>query len=70
MAKRKVETLTENEAQSLFREYGISISYPKLCAGIDAGVPWAISGEHGGKVYRTIFRKPLVEWLEALAVVA
>ena len=66
---KKVETLTINETIDTMREYGVPMSYEKLCAWIDAGaVPWALSGEFKGAQLRTIFKKPLIEWLDGLAV--
>ena len=66
---RKVETLTINEALDVIRGYGMPMTYEKLCAWADAGaVPWALSGEFKGTQFRTIFKKPLIEWLEGLAV--
>jgi len=67
-----VETMTFEEAMTLFRSYGIGIAYEKLRALIDSGVGerqgWSVSGEApGGKHFRIIFRKPLLLWLESLA---
>lgn len=67
-----VETMTSDEAMKLFRSYGIGMAYEKLTALIDSGVGerngWAVSGEGpGGKRFRIIFRRPLVEWLESMA---
>lgn len=68
---KKVETLTINEALDTIRGYGIPMTYEKICAWADAGaVTWALSGEFKGAHYRTIFKKPLMEWLEGLAISA
>lgn len=67
-----VETLTIEEALSVFRSYGVKIAYEKLAALIDSGVGerqgWAVAGikENGG-CFRIIFRQPLISWLESLA---
>ena len=67
MAK-KIETLSLNETIELLREYGVPVSYQKLCAWIDSrSVPWAVSGEFKGETLRTIFKKPLLAWLDNLA---
>ena len=66
---KKVMTLTIEDAMDLIRSYGISISYKKLIAWTDINaVPWAVSGpDETGKYQRTIFKKPLMEWLDNLA---
>ena len=65
---RQVETLTIDEAQAVFRSYGVPMSYQKLTALIDSGcADWAISAANDTGTYRIIFRKPLIEWLESLA---
>ncbi|MBR5948233.1 MAG: hypothetical protein IKZ82_06240 [Clostridia bacterium] len=65
----RIETLTIEEAMAIMRSFGVKISYAKLTAWADAGaVPWAISAPTpDGDHLRTIFKRPLMEWLESLA---
>lgn len=68
-----VETLNTEEALGIFRSYGIPISFEKLVALIDSGAGeragWSVCGRKpSGKPSRIIFRRPLIAWLESLAV--
>lgn len=71
-----VETVTLDEALSIFRSFGVKIGYEKLASLIDSGVGeregWAVAGikDDGRGCFRIIFRKPLLRWLESLATEA
>lgn len=67
---KTIETLTLTEAMDMMRNYGLPMSYKKLTAWLDAGVvPWAVSApDSEGQPQRTIFKKPLIEWLVSLSV--
>lgn len=66
---KKIETLTIEDAMSLIRSYGLKINFYKLTAWVDNGVvPWGVSAQDvRGHYQRTIFRKPLIHWLEELS---
>ena len=66
---KQIETLSCDDAMSLMRAYGLPCNFYKLTAWLDAGaVPWGVSAQdERGHYRRTIFKKPLVAWLEGLA---
>ena len=68
---KQIQTLTIDETLTIFRQYGVPMSYEKLVAWIDNGAAlnWAVSARRGkeGNYQRTIFAKPLIAWLDSLA---
>lgn len=66
---KRIETMSLDSAMKLINSYGLSMSFTRITALIDArAVPWAICGmSSDGHMQRIVFRKRLVEWLEELA---